>query len=93
MSQLTSKEFWQDTADRTIRTMAQTALAACGTATMISQVDWKTVVGTTILSGLLCVLTCVATSADKQTISPASLVKNTTTVTPRHASKTDSKGE
>lgn len=87
MSQLTSKEFWKDTADRTIRTMAQTALAACGTATMISEVDWKTVVGTTILAGLLCVLTCVATSADKQTISPASLVKTTPTVSPKHASE------
>lgn len=87
MSQLTSKEFWKDTADRTIRTMAQTALAACGTATMVSQVDWKVVIGTTILSGILCILTCIATSADKQTISPASFVKTMPTVSPKHASE------
>lgn len=89
MSQLTSKEFWQDTADRTIRTMAQTAIAACGTATVIKDVDWEVVAGTTLLAGILCVLTCIATSGSTDTISPASTIKYTMPEVeghkPRHA--------
>lgn len=88
-SQLASKEFWKDTADRTIRTMAQTAIAACGTATVIKEVDWKGVAGTTLLAGILCVLTCIATSGSDDTISPASTVKyamhGTEDHKPRHA--------
>lgn len=44
---------------RAIKTIAQTAAATIGTSAMISQVDWKLVVSTALLSGLLSVLTSV----------------------------------
>ena len=44
---------------RAIKTVAQTAAATIGTSAMISQVDWKLVVSTALLSGLLSVLTSV----------------------------------
>ena len=42
---------------RCIRTVCQSAAAVIGTAAMISQVDWKLVVSTAALAGLLSVLT------------------------------------
>lgn len=45
---------------RAIKTVAQTAVAAIGTATVISQVDIKIVVSTAVLAGVLSLLTSVA---------------------------------
>ena len=45
---------------RAIKTVAQTAVAAIGTATVISQVDIKIVVSTAVLAGALSLLTSVA---------------------------------
>ena len=46
---------------RAIRTVAQTAVASIGTTAMLSEVDWIAVVSTSILAGLLSILTSVAT--------------------------------
>lgn len=45
---------------RAVKTMAQSGVAAIGSAAVISQVDWKVVVSTMIVSGVLSVLTSVA---------------------------------
>ncbi len=45
---------------RAIKTVAQVALASIGTATVMSSVNWKYVVSTSVLSGILSVLTSVA---------------------------------
>lgn len=45
---------------RTIRTMAQTAVAAISTSALISEVNWTIVGSTTLLSGILCLLTAIA---------------------------------
>lgn len=45
---------------RAIKTMAQTAVATIGTAAMVGAVDWKMVASTSVLSGILSVLTSVA---------------------------------
>lgn len=45
---------------RAIKTVAQTAVATIGTATVIGSVDWKMVVSASILSGVLSLLTSVA---------------------------------
>ena len=45
---------------RAIKTIAQTAVATIGTATIISQVDIKMVVSTAVLAGALSLLTSVA---------------------------------
>ena len=45
---------------RAVKTMAQTAVATIGTAAVMGAVDWKTVVSTSVLAGVLSVLTSVS---------------------------------
>lgn len=45
---------------RAIRTMAQAAIAAIGVSTTIGTVDWKLVASTTVVTGILSLLTSVA---------------------------------
>lgn len=45
---------------RAIKTIAQTAAATLGTASVIENVDWKLIVSASLLSGLLSLLTSVA---------------------------------
>lgn len=47
---------------RAARTMAQTAVAAIGTtaATTMGEVNWVVVLSTSVLAGILALLTCVA---------------------------------
>lgn len=54
-------EFWKAALIRAIRTIAQTAVASIGTAAVLEAVDWRFVVSASILSGILSVLTSIAT--------------------------------
>ncbi len=45
---------------RAVRTMAQTAVALIPAAVSISQVDWKLVLETAVLSGIVSILTSIA---------------------------------
>lgn len=45
---------------RAIKTVAQTAVATIGTSAVISAVDWKIVISTSVLAGFLSLLTSVA---------------------------------
>lgn len=45
---------------RAVKTMAQTAIALIPASVMISAVDWKTVLGTAALSGVVSMLTSLA---------------------------------
>ncbi len=45
---------------RAVKTMAQTAAAAIGTTALLNEVDWMMVVSTSVLSGILSLLTSVA---------------------------------
>ena len=45
---------------RAVKTVAQTAVALIPAAVTITQVDWKVVVGTSILSGVTSILTSLA---------------------------------
>ena len=45
---------------RAIRTVAQAAIAAIGTTTMIEQVDWRIIISTALLAGVLSILTSLA---------------------------------
>ena len=46
---------------RAVKTVAQTAVATIGTATVLNQVDAKLVVSASMLAGILSLLTSVAT--------------------------------
>lgn len=54
-------EFWKATGIRALRTVCQTAIAMIGTSAVMSDVDWKVVVSASALSGILSVLTSIAT--------------------------------
>lgn len=45
---------------RSLKTIAQTAVATIGTAAVLSSVDWKMVVSASILAGVLSILTSIA---------------------------------
>ena len=45
---------------RAIKTICQTAIATIGTTTMFSQVDWKVVASSSLLAGILSLLTSLA---------------------------------
>ena len=56
-----NKDFWKATFIRAIRTICQTAIATIGTAMVVTDVNWVYVVSASALSGLLSVLTSIAT--------------------------------
>ena len=45
---------------RAVKTIAQTAVAMIGTATVLAEVDYKIVISASILAGILSVLTSIA---------------------------------
>lgn len=45
---------------RTLKTIAQTAVATIGTSSIIENVDWKMIISASLLSGLLSFLTSIA---------------------------------
>lgn len=60
MIYLTSKNWWECAGTRAIKTVAQSFIACVGTSTFISQVDWKVVVSTSLLSGILSLATSLS---------------------------------
>ena len=60
MSSLTSAKWWKAAGVRAIKTVAQTAVATIGASAVISQVDWLTVLSTSVLAGVLSILTSIA---------------------------------
>lgn len=54
------KKWIQAAGIRAVKTMAQTAIALIPASVMISAVDWKTVLGTAALSGVVSMLTSLA---------------------------------
>ena len=45
---------------RAVKTIAQTAVATIGTATVLAEVDYKIVISASILAGILSMLTSIA---------------------------------
>ena len=54
------KKWIQAAGVRAVKTMAQTAIALIPASVMISAVDWKTVLGTAALAGVVSILTSLA---------------------------------
>lgn len=55
-----NKIWWKAAGIRALKTMAQTAAATIGTSAVISSVDWRMVISSAVLSGVLSLLTSVA---------------------------------
>ena len=55
-----TKNWLKAAAIRAVKTIAQTAVATIGTTAMLTSVDWRVVVSTAALAGVLSVLTSVA---------------------------------
>ena len=51
------KNYFEKLGIKVLKTMAQSAVGVIGASTLMSQVDWRVVVSTALLSGLVCVLT------------------------------------
>ena len=51
------KNYFEKLGVKVLKTMAQSAVGVIGASTLISQVDWRVVVSTVLLSGLVCILT------------------------------------
>lgn len=45
---------------RSVKTMAQTAVAVMGTSTVLSAIDWRMVLSSAIVAGIVSILTSVA---------------------------------
>lgn len=45
---------------RALKTIAQTAIATIGTSSMMSEVNWKIVISTSLLAGILSIFTSMA---------------------------------
>lgn len=56
-----NKKFWKAAGIRALRTVCQTAVAMIGAAVVLSDVYWVQVVSASVLSGILSLLTSVAT--------------------------------
>lgn len=56
----TTGPFWIDVADRTVRTGAQAALGALGTAVVLQGADWPQVGSTAAFAAVACVLMSLA---------------------------------
>lgn len=54
------KEWIKAAGIRAIKTICQTAIATIGTTTMFSQVDWRVVASSSLLAGILSLLTSLA---------------------------------
>ena len=55
------KQFWKAAGIRSLRTVCQTAIAMIGTAVVMSDVKWVMVISASVLSGILSILTSIAT--------------------------------
>lgn len=53
-------EWIKAAAVRAVKTIAQTAVAMVGTATVLADIDYKIVISASILAGILSVLTSIA---------------------------------
>lgn len=54
-------DFWKAALIRAIKTVCQTAIATIGTAMVVTDVNWMYVLSASALSGILSILTSIAT--------------------------------
>ena len=67
---MTDKKFWIDAGIRAVRTMAQTAVGVMGTASVMSDVDWKMTLSSVLLAGFTSLLMSLDRLGNTQTALP-----------------------
>ena len=55
-----SRLWWKSAAVRSLKTICQSAVSLIPASVMITAVDWKVVVGTSLLAGVVSMLTSIA---------------------------------
>lgn len=55
-----NKKWWKAAGIRAIKTICQTAVATIGTATALGEVNWILVISSSLLAGILSLLTSLA---------------------------------
>lgn len=55
-----NKVFWRAAMIRAVKTVCQTAVATIGTAAVLTDVEWRMVISSAVLAGVLSILTSVA---------------------------------
>lgn len=60
MKKIFTKQWFKAAGIRSLKTVAQTAVATIGTSAVVSSVDWKVVFSASILAGFVSILTSIA---------------------------------
>ncbi len=60
MKKIFTKEWFKAAGIRALKTVAQTAIATIGVATVISEVNWLAVASASLLAGVLSILTSIS---------------------------------
>lgn len=60
------KQYINDTAVKTVRTMAQAAVGVIGSTALINEVNWFVVGSTVALSGVMCILMSLSNLPGKE---------------------------
>lgn len=55
-----SRKWWKAAGIRAIKTVAQAAIGAIGSTAVLYSVDWRLVIGSAVLAGIISLLTSVA---------------------------------
>lgn len=59
MEHLKSKAWWKAAGIRALKTVCQTAIGTIGTSALMSDVNWIMVGSASLLSGIICILSCI----------------------------------
>ena len=60
MKNVILKKWWKAAGIRALKTICQTAVATIGTATVLEEVNWLMILSSSLLAGLLSILTSLA---------------------------------
>lgn len=60
MKNVFTKSWWQASLVRCLKTVCQTAVATIGTSAVISDINWGVVISSSVLAGVLSILTSIA---------------------------------
>ena len=55
-----NKRWWKAAGIRALKTICQTAIATIGTATVLEEINWIVIISSSLLAGLLSLLTSLA---------------------------------